>query len=132
VLAPNAKLRSEIVPKRAHDEVAAEGAACVDAKQGELFGVDATGNDEETAQSAHSSRHPWAWILRRLFVVDVRMCVQCAGERRVVQIAAKPEATKVIAREERPRRREPVGHASTLEARAPPRGPPGQQAFAFR
>ena len=128
VLAPNAKLRSEVVPGRARDEAEAEGDACVDAKQGELFGGEAAANDGENAEETRSSRHPWAWLLRRVFAVEVLVCVHCAGKLRIVEIATEPEATKRIARDERRRRGEPVGHASTLEAR----GPPGQLAFTFR
>ena len=132
VLAPNAKLRSEVVPGRARDEAEAEGDACVDAKQGELFGGEAAANDEEKDRDTRSSRHPWAWLLKRVFAVEVLVCVQCAGKLRIVEIATEPEATRRIARDERRRRGGPVGHASTLEARGPPRGPPGQLAFTFR
>jgi hypothetical protein len=132
VLAPNAKVRSEVVPKRARDEVEAEGNACVDAKQGELFVGAGAVKDSEDAGEARSSRHPWAWLLRRVFAASVLVCVHCAGKLRVVEIATEPEATKRIARDERRKRGEPVGHASTLEARGPPRRPPGQLTFAFR
>ena len=70
--------------------------------------------------------------MRRVFAVEVLVCVHCTGKLRIVEIATEPEATKRIARDERRRRGEPVGHASTLEARGPPRGPPGQLAFTFR
>ena len=103
-----------------------------DAKQGALFRGEAAANDEEKAEEALSSRHPWAWLLRRVFAVEVLVCVHCAGKLRIVEIATEPEATRRIAREERRRRGEPVGHASTLEGRGPPRGPPGQLAFTFR
>jgi hypothetical protein len=70
--------------------------------------------------------------LRRVFAVEVLVCVHCAGKLRLVEIATEPETTRRIARDERRRRGEPVEHGSTLEARGPPRGPPGQLAFAFR
>ena len=136
VLAPNAKLRAEVVPGRASEEAAAEGDPLERAEagvQGDLFGgAGGAANDEENAGEARSSRHPWAWLLRRVFAVEVLVCVHCAGKLRLVEIATEPEATKRIAREERRRRGEPVGHASALEARGPPRGRPGQLAFAFR
>jgi hypothetical protein len=46
--------------------------------------------------------------LRRVFAVEVLVCVHCAGKLRLVEIATEPEATKRIAREERRRRGEPV------------------------
>jgi hypothetical protein len=84
------------------------------------------------APEARSSRHPRAWLLRRVFAVEVLVCVHCAGKLRLVEIATEPETTRRIARDERRRRGEPVEHGSTLEARGPPLGPPGQLAFAFR
>jgi hypothetical protein len=48
---------------------------------------------------------------------------------RLVEIATEAGAIKRIIRDERRRRGEPV---SEMEARAPPRGPPGQVMFAFR
>jgi hypothetical protein len=135
VLAPNAKLRAEVVPGRRRDEELAvvderrDGGAGV---QGELFGGEPAANDEENADEARSSRHPWAWLLRRVFAVEVLVCVHCAGKLRIVEFATEPEATKRIARDERRRRGESVEHGSTLEARGPPRGPPGQLAFTFR
>jgi hypothetical protein len=67
-----------------------------------------------------------------VFAVEVLVCVHCAGKLRLVEIATEPEATKRIARDKRRRRGEPVGHASAIEARGPPRGPAGQLTFAFR
>ena len=84
--------------------------------------------DSEDAGEARSSRHPWAWLLRRVFAVEVLVCVHCAGKLRIVEIATEAEATKRIARDERKRRGEPVGHASAIAAR----GPPGQLALTFR
>jgi hypothetical protein len=138
VLAPNAKLRAEVVPGRASEggERAEargdEGERAESSAQGELFSGAIAANDEKNAREARATRHPWAWLLRRVFAVEVLVCVRCAGKLRLVEIATEPEATKRIARDERRRRGEPVEHASTLEARGPPRGPPGQLAFAFR
>jgi hypothetical protein len=130
VLAPNAKLRAEVVPGRASEEgerAEARGDEGVGARQGELFGAGGAANDGENAGEARATRHPWAWLLRRVFAVEVLVCVHCAGKLRIVEIATEPEATKRIAREERRRRGEPVQHGSTLEARGPPRGPEGRR-----
>jgi len=66
---------------------------------------------------------------RGLFAAEVLVCVHCAGRLRLVEIATEPEATRRIAREERRRRGEAE---SPVEARASPRGPPGQLSFTFR
>jgi hypothetical protein len=132
VLAPNAKLRAEVVRGRtraseARREAATSGPTNTRAnEQGELFGEEsvAENRDEERA-----TRHPWAWLLRRVFAVEVLVCVHCAGKLRLVEIATEPEATRRIAREERRRRGEAE---SPVEARASPRGPPGQLSFTFR
>ena len=82
-----------------------------------------------TQKEYDPKRHPWAWLLRRVFAMEVLVCVHCAGKLRLVEIATEPAAIKRIIRDERRRRGEPV---SEMEARAPPRGPPGQLMFAFR
>ena len=65
-----------------------------------------------------SSRHPWAWLLRRVFAVDIRTCPDCGGSMRLVTIAKTPaELAKVLG-----------GRAP--RARAPP-PMPGQLALDF-
>jgi hypothetical protein len=149
VLAPHAKLRAEVVPGRRG--AGSHAGAASPRVQGELFGEkrDEAGHagdgrahakgeeDEEGATSIRATRHPWAWLLRRVFAVEVLVCVHYAGKIRLVEIATEPEATRRIAREERRRRGEAVGPmgtmgAASIEARGPPRGAPGQQVFAFR
>ena len=41
-----------------------------------------------------SSRHPWAWLLQRVFAVDVTVCPVpgCRGEMRLVERASTPDA----------------------------------------
>jgi len=75
------------------------------------------------------SRHPWAWLLRRVFAVDVTTCPVdgCAGRMRLVQLATKPrDIARVLATD------------GPLRARDPPRrrdhqGPPprGQLLLSF-
>ena len=48
--------------------------------QGELF-------CEQENKEARASRHPWAWLLRRVFAVEVLVCVHCAGKLCLVEIA---------------------------------------------
>ena len=130
VLASNAALRAEVVPggvKKAaclHQQDCPEGPM-----QGELFGEEVAQLIEENDGEKKATRHPWAWLLRRVFAVDVLVCVHCAGKLRLVEIATEATAIKRIIRDERRRRGQPVGE---MEARGPPRGPPGQLMFAFR
>ena len=127
VLASNAALRGEVVPGRARAQRREDGPT--EAMQRELFGEERAQLIEENDSEKKPTRHPWAWLLRRVFAVEVLVCVHCAGKLRLVEIATEPAAIKRIIRDERRRRGEPV---SEMEARAPPRGPPGQLMFAFR
>ena len=127
VLASNAALRAEVVPGHAKK---VEGSDVTnDTAQGELFGEDRAQLIEEKCAEKKPTRPPWAWLLKRVFAVEVLVCVHCAGKLRLVEIATEPAAIKRIIRDERQRRGEPV---SEMETRAPPRGPPGQLIFAFR
>ena len=47
--------------------------------------------EPETAVK-RSSRHPWAWLLRRVFAVDVTVCPRCRGPMKLVKIANEPDA----------------------------------------
>lgn len=56
------------------------------------------------------SRHPWAWLLRRVFAVDVTTCPVdgCGGRMRVVEIATKPDdIARLLAQGGMPRSRAP-------------------------
>ena len=127
VLASNAALRAEVVPGRAKEIERSD--VTNDTAQRELFGEEMAQRCEEKCAEQKPTRHPWAWLLRRVFAVEVLVCVHCAGKLRLVEIATEPAAIKRIIRDEGRRRGEPV---SEMEARAPPRGPPGQLMFAFR
>ena len=127
VLASNAALRAEVVPGRAKEIERSD--VTNDTAQRELFREEMAQRCEEKCAEQKPTRHPWAWLLRRVFAVEVLVCVHCAGKLRLVEIATEPAAIKRIIRDERRRRGEPV---SEMEARAPPRGPPGQLMFAFR
>jgi hypothetical protein len=56
-------------------------------------------------QSRHRGRGqakleaPWAWLLRRVFGVDVLTCERCEGRMRLVEIANEPdEISRVLAK----------------------------------
>ena len=127
VLASNAALRAEVVPGRAKEIERSD--VTNDTAQRELFGEEMAQRCEEKCAEQKPTRHPWAWLLRRVFAVEVLVCVHCAGKLRLVEIATEAAAVQRIIRNERRRRGEPV---SEMEARAPPRGPPCQLMFAFR
>ena len=78
---------------------------------------------------ANSHRQEAHGTSARLFAVEALVCVYCAGKLRLVEIATEAAALKRIIRDEGRRQGEPV---SEMEARGPPRGPPGQIVFAFR
>ncbi len=77
VLAGHSKDRADVIAQRAGDEPeTTEPQLC-------LF-------DANTAapSSPPPSRHPWAWLLKRVFAVDVMLCPLCEG---VVTIANDPD-----------------------------------------
>ena len=44
------------------------------------------------------ARHPWAWLLRRVFAVDVLRCPSCDGPMKVVEIATdEKDIARVLA-----------------------------------
>ena len=81
VLAAHAKERADVVP---------EPAMKVGPKQLTLV-VDGIQAPPETKPA---SRHPWAWLLRRVFAVDVMGCSRsgCRGQMKLVKIANEPDA----------------------------------------
>jgi hypothetical protein len=93
VLAPNAKLRPEIVPS-------------------------APGNATNTAAGHRNTAHPsgparisWARLLKRVFDIDMEHCPQCSGSLKIIAaIEHPPVIAKLLT---------PLG----LPARAPPRSP---------
>ena len=86
------------------------------------MGVGREGVRIEAEESRRASRHRWAWLLRRVFAVEVLTCERCSGGMRLVKLANEPDA---IAR---------VLADAGLGPRPPPRRRaelPGQQEFEF-
>ncbi len=79
VLAANAKLRREIVASLAPAPDVSEPSTAV---QMSLL-------DGEPAPS-RPTRHPWAWLLRRVFSADVSVCPKCSGKMRIIEVATEP------------------------------------------
>jgi len=95
VLAPNAKLRAQVVPQRPHEHAdASELASC-------------------EANCAHHRpvRMSWARLLKRVFEIDLEHCPNCGGELKI--IAAILEAPVI----------ERILTHLGLQARAPPQAP---------
>jgi hypothetical protein len=81
VLAGHAKARAEVVPGPL---TAAEEPT----QMRLLFDGDGT---EFEASSKPPSRHPWAWLLARVFSAEVMVCQHCRGPMRVMKIANEPD-----------------------------------------
>lgn len=88
VLAARAAVRSEVVP----------GAAPEQPEPLQLrlaFDGEATPLELELKPA---SRHPWAWLLARVFAVDVMTCSRCGGRMRLVEIAdSQDDIARVLA-----------------------------------
>ena len=106
VLAAHAKARAEVVPEPEP----------VEARQLHLALV------PEPPAESKSSRYPWAYLLRRVFAVDVMVCPRCRGPMKLVKIAKEPnDIARALA-------------AVGLGPRPPPRprpALPGQLEFQF-
>ncbi len=122
VLAGHSSLRAEVVPKK-------RAALPEPPKQLPLFDED----DEPTTsakgaakKTAEPSRHPWPYLLKRVFSMDVLKCEKCGGRLRLVEIATKRDDVSRVLSERG-------------WSRAPPRAPPlaelpvhGQLRLAFK
>ena len=87
VLAAHANARSEVVPGRVP--------APAKPTQLRLFAGEATELEPGCASPSStkpSNRHPWAWLLQRVFAVDVMTCPRCRGAMKLVEIANEREA----------------------------------------
>ena len=90
VLAARAHVRSEVVP----------GPAPKQPEPIQLrLAFDGKGTPVELEfESTPASRHPWAWLLQRVFAVDVMTCSRCGGRMRLVEIAnSRDDVARVLA-----------------------------------
>jgi len=78
VLAPHSRLRAEIVPQP--EQLPGP------AQQLQLFDDNVSGTQDKPATAA---RLPWAWLLKRVFRVDITVCPRCSGSLRVVELVLK-------------------------------------------
>jgi hypothetical protein len=112
VLSGNATERAEVVPGRPP-------------RKEEQLPLFREGEPRHLEPPPPPTRHPWAWLLKRVFAAEVSLCPRCPGKMRIVELATEPaDAARVLA---------DLG----LAARAPPercRAPPprrGQLALSF-
>ncbi len=85
MLAPNAKLRAQMVPRGPPGESQPAGAA------------EAAGCEAEAAQ-ARPGRISWARLLKRVFDIDLQHCPNCgAGELKIIAaILERPVVEKIL------------------------------------
>ena len=84
VWAPNARLRSKVVPPSAVATAADNNAGVVDSTRGEMF--------------ERILRRPvlnWSELLRRVFAIDILAC-PCGGRRKVIAFITNPNVARKI------------------------------------
>jgi hypothetical protein len=98
VLAPNAKLRAQLVPQEPEPpEPPAQAAAPAEC--------------EATSEHHRPVRLSWAKLLKRVFEIDMAHCPNCGGELKIIAaILEQPVIEKILT-------------LLGLQARAPPRAP---------
>jgi len=85
VLAAHANARSEVVPGRVPEPAAPTQLRLFVGEATELeLGCASPGNTKP------SNRHPWAWLLQRVFAVDVMTCPRCRGAMKLVDLRRHP------------------------------------------
>ncbi len=89
VLAPNAKLRSLVVPR--------PPAVPTEPVQLPLFTNEVPPQPAPPAERAprpppYKVRHPWAQLMRHVFAIDVTTCVHCQGRMRLRELCTTPSA----------------------------------------
>jgi len=114
VLAPNAKLRRQVV-QYGRGEVASDASP-------------ATHSDRErdnAAASMHPAERPnyaWAQLMQRSFGIDVLLCKHCGGRLRLLCAITRPGTVRAILRS--------LGLPAEVDEPAPARAPPDDFMFA--
>ena len=78
LLASNSKYRAEIVPQPEQMPGPAQ--------QLQLFDANESGTQDKPATAA---RLAWAWLLKRVFRVDITVCPRCSGSLKVTELVTK-------------------------------------------
>ena len=92
VLAANAAERAEVVPAKAPAPPPPGGEQLP-------LPLPTGAAAEPKPRTAEPSRHPWSWLLMRVFAADVTTCERpgCGGRMRIVEIATRPrDASRVL------------------------------------
>jgi len=114
VLAPNAKLREQVVAS-ARPYIPPQEITVPNPMQLPLFGRHF---DEPEADVGNMRRKPWAWLLRHVFAIDVNVCPNCGGRMKWRQVALTADAIRNgltsagLARGPPKRKRAPLGQLS--------------------
>ena len=80
-LAPNSKIRSQIVPKK---------------PQTPAVLTHASTTDQESTPPKRSRRMGWAQLLARVFAIDMQNCPNCPGELKIISAIVESRAVKRI------------------------------------
>jgi len=99
VLAPNAKLRSQVVPKSIEDNPSEDSV------------------DEVFTLPKPKQYISWARLLKRVFNIDIETCPHCQGKMKIIAAIEDPPTIVKI-----------LKHLG-LPARAPPRAPANYSSF---
>ena len=102
VLAPASKWRAAVVPSPDEEE--------------------RPGHCSSQPAPVPADRVPWAWLLRRVFLVEVLHCARCGGRRQIIGAVTEPAAIPRILRH--------LGIPATAPRPDPARGPPGLDSWA--
>ncbi len=93
VLAANARERAEVVPAKAKPPPPGgeQLPLPLSLPPGAAGGSASTMAPPEKPRTAEPSRHPWSWLLTRVFAADVTTCERagCGGRMRIVEIATE-------------------------------------------
>jgi hypothetical protein len=84
VLAGHSRDRAEVVPTAALKSVEDEKA--------QQLSFEPT----PPLQPPPPSRHPWAYLLRRVFAIDIMTCPKCQGAMRVKSIATEADDIRAV------------------------------------
>ena len=97
VLAPNAKLRPQIIPGRA-------------------VSANHTADDDGALHHAGSARMSWARLLKRVFDIDMEHCPHCGGKLKIIAAIEEPRViAKILAHLGLPTRAPPRSPARSFD-----------------
>ncbi|MDH5492650.1 MAG: transposase [Myxococcales bacterium] len=89
VLAPNATARPAVTARPEPEPAAGEQLRIVFSRDNSELAADpsAARSKSRSERPPSGGRHLWAWLLRRVFGVDVETCHRCGGRMKVLDVA---------------------------------------------